>query len=198
MTTEADVKPETEPKGPEKRGPSKIWKRLAVPSLVAAAAITLGLSIYSSVVTHKTQKRLDDLNFSQVVSDYNNSNDLVTPDLGVIQFMHKGFTISFTKVSYGSDGLNVSGTLGNPTRLTVSSLTLKLSARPYLYKVKDKLQKDPFFIYSDDLDIGSGQADVGTLFPGMTQEFSMTIPNVKQTPDGFQIAASFTGERYSY
>ena len=48
------------------------------------------------------------------------------------------------------------------------------------------------------IEIGSGQADIGYLGPGRTAAFSLTIPNVKQTPDGLQIVASFTGERYNY
>jgi len=195
---ELDSTPEIHPKDPEKTGPQTIWKRMFLPSILFLVALGAGLSIYSTIVLHKVRQHIDDANFAQTVSNYNIDNDLVTPDLGTIQFMHRGYTISFSNITYGQNGLQVSGTLGNPTQLTISSLTLKLSARPYFYKVKDKILKDFFFVYSGDFEIGSGQANVGFLFPGKTETFSMTIPNVKQTPDGFQIAASFTGERYSY
>jgi hypothetical protein len=195
---EPDSAPETQHENKEDASPTSIWKRLLLPSLLFLMALSAGLSIYCAVILHKVRQSIDDVNFAQTVSDYNNYNDLVTPDLGTIQFMRRGYTISFSSITYGQNGLQLSGTLGNPTRLTISSLTLKLSARPYLYKVKDKVQKDPFFTYSGDFEIGSGQANVGLLLPGNTETFSMTIPNVKQTPDGFQIAASFTGERYSY
>ena len=55
----------------------------------------------------------------------------------------------------------------------MSSLTLKLSARQYLYKNRDKILKDPYFLYGDNADIGSGQATVGYLGPGKTTYFSM-------------------------
>lgn len=67
-----------------------------------------------------------------------------------------------------------------------------------IYKNRDKIPKDPFFLFGDSADIGSGQTTVRYLGPGKTASFSMTIPNVKQTSDGIQIVVSFSGERYGY
>jgi hypothetical protein len=146
---------------------------------------------------HKLNESVEDLGFSITSSDYWHDNDLLTPDVGVIQFMRRGFSITFDSVTYEQNGLAVTGTIGNPTQMTLTSLTLRLSARPFLYKIKDKLKDDPFYMYSG-IEIGSGQTNIGYLGPGRTASFSLTIPNVKQTSAGLQISASFTGERYSY
>jgi len=174
------------------------WKRLSLWGGVATLCFSVGLSIYSALVVHIMGARIDDENLSQTVSDFNQNNDLLSPDIGVIQFMHRGYSVTFDSLTYGQNGLEVTGTVGNATNVTLSSVTLKLSARPFLYKLKEKIMKSPFYLYGNDYEIGSGQANIGFLFPGKTAVFSMTIPNVKQSPDGFQIAASFTGERYSF
>jgi hypothetical protein len=173
------------------------WTRFLIWAGVALLLLTLATSGCALWRVHKLSETVDDLSFSITASDYARDNDLVTPDVGVIQFMRRGYSITFDTVNYGQNGLSVTGTLGNPTQMTLSALTLKLSARPYLYKIKDKLKDDPFYLYSG-IEVGSGQTNIGYLGPGRTAAFSVTIPNVKQTSDGFQIVASFTGERYNY
>jgi len=162
------------------------------------ALVSLSVSGYCAWKLHELTGKLDDLSFQQTASDYGYDNDLLTPDVGTIQFMRKGYSITFDSVSYTPSGLEVTGTVGNPTQLTLSSLNLKLSARPFLYKNRDKVLEDPFFLWSEAGEIGSGQTTVGYLGSGKTALFKMTIPNVKQTSDGIQIVASFSGERYSY
>jgi len=122
--------------------------------------LSIATSVYAVWRLHKLSETIDDLTFSITSSDYAHDNDVVTPDVGVIQFMRRGYSITFDSVTYGQNGLSVTGTLGNPTQMTLSSLTLKLSARPYLYKIKDKLKDDPFYLYSG-IEIGSGQTNIG-------------------------------------
>ena len=179
--------------------PQKTRRPILLRLCLSVALISMGLSATEGVLLWRLFTKVDDLNFGQEVTDYNSVNDLLTPDVGVIQFMKRGYTVTFDKLNYTANGLEVSGTVGNPTQLNLSSINLKLSARPFPYQVKDKLKKDPFFFYiSDGFDIGSAQATVFFLGAGRTESFSMTIPNVKQTKDGFQIAVQFSGERYSY
>jgi hypothetical protein len=173
-------------------------RRFVLWGALLLAVASLSVSGYSAWKLRELTGKLDDLSFQQTASDYNYDNDLLTPDVGTIQFMHKGYSIRFDSVSYTPSGLEVTGTLGNPTQLTLSSLNLKLSARQFIYKNRGKILKDPFFLYGDSADVGSGQTTVGYLGPGKTASFSMTIPNVKQTSDGIQIVVSFSGERYSY
>ena len=175
--------------------PTRQRTRLLVWLVSIGIVFSVATSGYSLWRLHKVNESVEDLGFSITSSDYSHDNDLLTPDVGVIQFMRRGFSITFDSVNYGQNGLAVTGTIGNPTQVTLTSLTLRLSARPFLYKIKDKLKDDPFYMYSG-IEIGSGQANIGYLGPGRTAAFSLTIPNVKQTPDGLQIVASFTGERY--
>jgi hypothetical protein len=173
-------------------------KRLLLTIGLSVAGISLVLSGVCAWGLHRINGKLDDLSFQQTASDYSHDNDLLSPDIGVIQFMHKGYSITFNTLTYTASGLEIAGTIGNPNQITVSSLNLKLSARPFLYKNRDKIVKDPFFMFTGGSEIGSGQATISYLMPGRTDTFTMTIPNVKQTPDGFQILVSFSGERYSY
>jgi hypothetical protein len=177
----------------KKRRPVLLWICFGI-SLSSLALVAL-----AGVMLWRLTAKVDDLNFGQEVTDYNNSTDLLTPDVGVIQFMKRGYSVTFDSLSYTANGLEVSGTVGNPTQLNLSSINLKLEARPFPYQVKDKLKKEPFFFYiTDGFDIGSAQTTIFFLGAGKTESFRMTIPNVKQTKDGFQIAVSFSGERYSY
>ncbi len=187
----------TSPEQPSEK-PIRKPRRLVLWSGLSLIVISLLTSAYCVWSLRRLSGEIDDLSFQQTASDYGYDNDLLSPDVGTIQFMRKGYSIAFDTVTYTTSGLEVTGTIGNPTQLTLSSLNLKLSARPYLYKNRDKIIKDPWFMFGEAGEIGSGQTTINYLAPGKTAAFSMTIPNVKQTPDGFQIAASFSGERYSY
>jgi hypothetical protein len=166
--------------------------------VLAVALISLGLLTYTLITIRKMNKTLNDQSFSQMASQYANSTDLLSPDVGVIQFMKRGYTVQFDSVSYTPNGMEISGLLGNPTQLTLSGINLTISARPYLYQVKDKVEKNPMVAYTNDFEIGSAQTSIHYLAPGKTVSFSMTIPNVKQTKDGLQLAVSFANSDYSY
>jgi hypothetical protein len=120
------------------------------------------------------------------------------PQVNTIQFLKHGYSINFDTVRYTQEGLFLSGTLGNGTELYLNSLAVNFVARPYPYKIREKWEKQTIPWWSDDWNIGSGQTSVGTLGPGTSVPFSVTIPNVKQTSDSIEIAVSFSGERYSY
>jgi len=145
---------------------------------------------------------LQDIEFSQAASQYERETNLATPDVGVIQFLKNGFSVHFDVVQYTQEGLLLSGRIGNPKQLSVSTLTLNFSVQPYPYLVRDKWEKDKsgsFYPYFGNYEIGKAQTGVtGTLLSGSTLPFSVTIPNVKQTKDPIQIAISFSGERYGY
>ena len=167
-------------------------------AVLTLAILVIAITSYCVWSTFKLKHEFDDLSFQQTSSDYSHDNDLLSPDVGSIQFLHRGYTITFNSLTYAPGGLEVTGTIGNPTQLNISSLNLKLSARPFLYKNRNAIIKDPWFMFGGAGEIGSGQTTILYLPAGKTASFSMTIPNVKQTSDGFQIAALFSGERYSY
>jgi len=139
-----------------------------------------------------------ELAFSQFVTDLSEGTDFVTPQVNTIQFLRHGYSITFDSVKYTQDGLVLTGTLGNPTELWISSLALNLSARPYPYNIKEKWLKASYPWWDTNWDIGSGQTTVGLLNAGSSVLFAVTIPNVKQTRDPIEIAVWFSGERYSY
>jgi hypothetical protein len=145
--------------------------------------------------------KLPELEWDIYVSTFQTGTDFVDPTVGVIQFLRRGYSIEFETVNYTQDGLYLSGHFGNPTNLTLSNLTLVLSARPYftdeIRKSWEKAQKPPFWLI--EWEIGSGQTSViPTIMPKTSFPFYVTIPNVKQTKESFHIAVTFSGERYSY
>jgi hypothetical protein len=142
---------------------------------------------------------VENLSFSDAVNSYVRDADFVTIQIGTIQFLRRGFSISFDSAKYTQDGLVLSGTIGNATQLWINTLTLNFSVRPNAYQVREKWNKDPFIFWNtSDFEIGKAQVNVGTLIPGSTTLFTVTVPNVKQTKDEPQIVVWFSGERYSY
>lgn len=168
-----------------------------VSTILVALTATFGILEWRKLIA--IQKTEDDIRFNQFVTDLVAGGDYVQPTVNTIQFMHHGYSISFDTVQYTQDGLVLGGKVGNPSNLWVSSLALDMTARPYPYKIKDKWVQEGNSIWWDTAwDIGHAQTTVGFLNPGSTADFHITIPNVRQTPDGLEIAVSFSGERYQY
>ncbi len=180
---------------------SKRTKRISVVVFVVLVLFTVATGTEFFLMNRRLnalQKSQKDTEFSLFVTDTNASEDFVQPTVNVIQFLHHGYSILFDKVEYTQNGLALSGQIGNPTHLWISSLALTLSARPLRYKLREKWDKDPYGLWSGDWNIGTAQTTVGALNPGSTTFFEVTIPNVKQTSDNMEIAVSFSGERYQY
>ena len=158
------------------------------------AVVVLGLSQLRA-----TKKNIEDLKFSQDVADYLRGADFISIQVGTIQFLRHGYSITLDSARYSQDGLTLSGTIGNPTQVWISSLTLNFSVRPYPYQVRGKWNKETFVFWNpSDFEIGRAQVNVGQLNAGSTTPFSLTIPNVKQTSEELQVAVWFSGERYTY
>lgn len=180
-------------------------KRIVVVLLAFAVLFVASTSCLAFLFWNKNKainKALKDQAFSDFVTDYDNSSDFVAPQINTIQFLRRGYSITFDSVQYTQEGLSLSGTIGNPTELWISSLALSFTARPYPYEIRGKWDANfgnNFFPWwNSDWDIGTGQTTVGLLNPGTSVPFLVTIPNVKQTSDSIQIAVSFSGERYQY
>jgi hypothetical protein len=94
---------------------------------------------------------------SQWQTSYNSDKDFVEPTVKTIQFLRRGYSILFDKVEYSQNGLVLSGQVGNATQLWVSSLALNFTARPYPYKVRDRIAKESFALYTGERDLGSRQ-----------------------------------------
>jgi hypothetical protein len=169
---------------------------LALFALLILLAGSAGWGIWRLKDVEKTQTNLA---FSDTVNDYTRDADFISIQIGTIQFLRRGYSITFDSARYSQDGLTLVGTVGNPTQLWISSLTLNFSVRPYAYQVREKWNRDKFIFWNtSDFEVGKAQVNVGTLNPGSTTVFSVTIPNVKQTKDEPQVAVWFSGERYNY
>lgn len=173
---------------------------IAVTLVIVAATVSLFLVFrWKAKAIEETQEKI---RFAQFVTIYEYGRDFVRPEVNTIQFLrrHGGYSILLDKVEYTPSGLVLTGKIGNPTQLWISSLALNFSARPTPSKIRDKwvAAKMPAAQWADDWNIGNAQTTVGDLNPGSTASFTVTIPNVKQTSDEIQVAVWFSGERYHY
>ncbi|MCH7761731.1 hypothetical protein IIA15_10100, partial [candidate division TA06 bacterium] len=71
----------------------------------------------------------------QFAMDIPKPTNAILTDVGVIQFLDNGFSISLDSADWKSEGLVLTGTLGNSTNLQVSSLTLKITAQKTMYSL---------------------------------------------------------------
>jgi len=154
------------------------------------------------------RKSIDNLAWDARLADHLQTDNFITPTVGVIQFIKHGrYSIEIEDLKYTGNGLELSGFIGNATPIVLSSLTVTFAAnRPY-YKNRERYLKeratstDDWFTFrigwADD-EIGKGQVLLAYLGSGSRMPFAVTIPNVKQTSDGAELAVSFSGERYSY
>jgi hypothetical protein len=91
--------------------------------------------------------------FSLWVTDYNSGADFVVPQVNMIQFLRRGYSISFDTVKYTQEGLVLNGTIGNGTELYLNSLAVNFSARPYPYQIKEKWEKQKYPWWADEWNI---------------------------------------------
>jgi hypothetical protein len=175
----------------------KVLRRLiivfAITTLILLAAIGF---LYAKVREQQTFRK----NFAFFVFSlgYQRTEDLLTPEVGTMQFLKRGYSITFDTVEYTANGLLLKGRIGNPLNIWIGSLTLRFDARPSIYSLTDKWHQSNKWRWNDEWNIGSAQTAVGTLAPRATTSFQVTIPNVKQTPEAVEIAVAFAGESYTY
>jgi hypothetical protein len=167
-----------------------------LPLFVALIALVFSLWNF-----YKTRESILDLEWADAVNNDIYIGNSITPQVGTIQFLKNGFSISLESVSYNVNGLNMTGFIGNPTNLFLSNLTIEFTARKPFYSFHDSFVKKDYVnrAFFSPEQIGKGQTrPINILSPGMSARFEVTIPNVKQTEDTLDIKVSFTGERFSY
>jgi hypothetical protein len=175
------------------------WLLTSMIMVVGVLAVICWLDFRQSTAVKTLGASVEDLQFSDAVNDYLRNADFIIPDIGSIQFLRRGYSITLDSAQYAQDGLVLKGNIGNATQLYLNSLTLNFSARPYPYEVREKWKTKRYIFWNQsEFEIGNAQVQVGTLNPGATTSFSVTIPNIKQTPNKPQIAVWFSGERYLY
>ena len=171
----------------------KRTKRMLIGFTSIFVLLAAALACFAFLVWKKSKsidKAVEDVAFEQFSNGYTEGADLVIPEVNTIQFLRRGYSMSFDSVQYTQEGLALTGKIGNPTQLWISTLALKFAARPYPYMFRDKWREsyNSGFFWSDSTwDIRTGQTTVGLLSPGTSAPFSVTIPNVKQTSNQIQI-----------
>src|SRR5260370_13193671 len=146
------------------------------------------------------QKAMDNVEWEARLADHIQTDNLITPAVGVIQFFKHGrYSIEIEDLKYTGNGLELTGFIGNATPVALSTLTVKFTAnRPY-YKNRERYLKERgtsewFTVGCADDEIGKGQVLLTYLGSGSRMPFTVTIPNVKQTSDEPELAVSFSGE----
>jgi hypothetical protein len=167
-----------------------------------ALALGTGSLSLQIIQDRKLESRLQELEWANEVREQDSYLDAVEPSVGTIQFLRRGYTIELTKVNYTPGGLDLAGFIGNPTQILISSLTLEFTVQNSRSDQREKFFRDksPFrFFALLGEPIGKAQAPtIDILPPGGRQPFQVTIPNVRQTQEGFQLTVAFSGDRYSY
>jgi hypothetical protein len=145
---------------------------------------------------HEQQRQL---RWELEVLRHDRDTDRITLDVGPIQFLSKGYSISLDEVSYGASGVTITGKIGNPYLIEISSLVLVFTVSKPFLTVRDEYLDNPFSVlFSREYNVGSAQVSVGTVEPGSTASFRALIPNVRQSVGEYEITVSFSGERYRY
>jgi len=109
----------------------KVFRRLiivfAITTLILLAAIGF---LYAKVREQQTFRK----NFAFFVFSmgYQREENLLTPQVGTIQFLRRGYSVTFETVEYTANGLLIKGRIGNPLNIWIGSLTLRFDAPPYL------------------------------------------------------------------
>jgi hypothetical protein len=177
------------------------------------AILALGASVFALIQQHATNRRvrheLRELNWRTLLALTEHSPAVVDPTVGTIQFIKGGYSIEFSAVQYTSEGLRLSGFLGNPTHLTLYQVALRVTASntkltpSYDDFMKGVTPEPPSGDYIPMLsheELGHAESSpIASLLPGGRSTFAVTVPNVKQSPEGFILEVRFSGsERYSY
>lgn len=130
----------------ELNGLKKRVKRLSLGLVIAfLLLVTIGATL--SVGWRRlaaVEKAQEDIRFIEFVAITRTFTDFVEPKVNMIQFTHKGYSVYFESVEYTQDGLVLSGQVGNPTELWISSLALNMTARPNPGKIRDKWKEKKY------------------------------------------------------
>lgn len=178
----------------------RIWIVLGA----GVSLIVIGLLGWTLYEIHSLSTALTDAQWDRI-SDSLSREDSIAPSVGSIQFIKENaYSIELDRVEYTSNGLHMTGYVGNATNLYVSNLTLTFNATKQVSDMRadfdnadDKTRA--VFDWLGVTSIGSAQSQaILSLAPGTKQAFEVTIPNVKQTANGVRITVYFSGERYSY
>jgi hypothetical protein len=178
-------------------------RRLSIALTILAVVFGLCVALLAVVSWRHGQALTttkDDILFGRFIHYDYDSDDYVAPVINAIQFFHDGYSIQFDKLQYTTDGMELSGQIGNPNQFRITDLTLTFAARPYPEKIRDQWLRGGRNLvgWSPSWNIGSATTRVTDLEPGRTARFNVTIPHAAQNSDPIRIAVLFSGEHYTY
>jgi hypothetical protein len=160
--------------------------------------VLLGVDGFQLWRMHALTQRLEDAEWKLAIESKSHE-DTLRPDVGRIQFLRRGYSITLKAVRYTSEGLYMEGEVGNPMNLVIHNLTLRFSATKSLDQYREEFRGNRELLSSGPPTVGQGETSpIASLGPGSLEHFEVTIPNVKQTQDGVRIAVQFSGARYGY
>lgn len=167
--------------------------------MAASGVVLVGALVALAFSEYRAHERSRQLGWELELVRHYRDTDSITLDVGSIQFLRRGYSISLDEVVYGPNGVTLVGTIGNPYLIELSSLTLVFEVRRPYYMFREEYLDNPFgLLFSNELVVGSSQVAVGAVAPGSTASFRTTIPNVKQSSNQYEVGVSFSGERYRY
>lgn len=123
----------------------------------------------------------------------------MTMELGVIQFLKSGFSVTLDSAEVTSTGVVLVGKFGNPKVLTLSGLTLEFQIEKPIWEVRKVWDKDRFaLLFGDSLTVGKAQVSIGDVAAGGTTHFRVAVPNIKGDLKSYTVVVRLSGERYQY
>lgn len=172
--------------------------RWLTPPVVALGAL-LVICSWLAYNQHKLREDLKQLQWESAIRDHDRDLNTITLEVGVIQFLKDGFSITLDTLESTPTGVTLVGKFGNPKALTISSLTLEIDVEHPMWQYRAAYERNPFeFIFSDTLTVGKAEAMVGDVPAGGSAEFRMVIPNVKGDLKSYGASVTLSGERYQY
>ena len=129
MTETHSVEPTSTTTSPQ---PGRMPRVLRVLGFVMLVGVITGVSVTTFLNTralNRLQSQVDELDLGQERAEYNRINrrareHQVLLNVGTIQFIDRGYSVSLEGVSYTQDGLHLTGYLDNPKNLSLANVTL--------------------------------------------------------------------------
>jgi hypothetical protein len=116
--------------------------RLARLMLIWTISIVFVASAVEGYLLYNTQKQaaraIREEKWERLVSEYYLSADSISPQVGIIQFLKNGLSVTLNSANYTANGLELTGELGNARNVTISSITLHMTALHPIYSLRDK------------------------------------------------------------
>jgi hypothetical protein len=189
-----------------------MWQKVLVAGFIALllANVVIGVLNYRHLRILEEKSLSLQYDLARMAEAFN--ADTIEPNVGTIQFLHRGYTIELVSVKYESSGLTLKGYVGSPNWIWISNLTLDFYASKHqtFEEYKKDSQPGSYIAVSNGVwlpvtssqEVGSAQTSpIPTLAPATRQSFEVTIPNVRQETDYQRkpiLSVRFSGERYSY